>query len=216
MFGQISNEKPLVIRVEDKDLKFTDVHFEVKNPIEGNDIHPSNVDVVLSNNTTILFIESKFTEYLCRSHVVKNISDNRYGKYFRNIFNSFHGITYKTGKDESPSKLESSESHYIDGLKQVVAHYMGLKYASQKGWFGKKREEINGRTLCLAEIVFDFGEEWSREAFDDYGTLYQELVEKLPNRDGIKVLPKIMTYQKVFEHFKIEESVKLFYRFKNQ
>lgn len=215
MFGQITKEQPLVIRVNDKDVKFTDVHFEVKNPIEDNDTHPSNVDVVLSNNTTILFIESKFTEYLCRSRVAKNISDNRYGNCFRELFNSFDGIKYNMGKDESSTMLVSSDgkSHYIDGLKQVVAHYMGLEYASQKGWFGQKRENINGRSLCFAEIVFDFGDEWSLKALDDYRTLYQKLVERLPHGDSIIVLPKIMTYQELFKCFNVEECIRQFYRF---
>ena len=214
MFGQITKEQPLVIRVNDKDVKFTDVHFEVKNPIEDNDTHPSNVDVVLSNNTTILFIESKFTEYLCRSRVAKNISDHRYGNCFRELFNSFDGIKYEMGKDESSSMLVSSDgkSHYIEGLKQVIAHYMGLKYASQKGSFGQKQENINGRRLYFAEIVFDFGDEWSKKARDDYMTLYQRLVDRLPLRDGITVCPKIITYQEVFKDFAVEECVRQFYR----
>lgn len=214
MFGQITKEQPLVIRVNDKDVKFTDVHFEVKNPIEDNDTHPSNVDVVLSNNTTILFIESKFTEYLCRSRVAKNISDRRYGNCFRELFNSFDGIKYEMGKDESSSMLVSSDgkSHYIEGLKQVIAHYMGLKYASQKGWFGQKQENINDRRLYFAEIVFDFGDEWSKKARDDYMTLYQRLVERLPLRDGFTVCPKIITYQEVFKDFAVEECVRQFYR----
>ena len=214
MFGQITNEQPLVIQMNDQDVKFTDVHFEVKNSIEDNDTHPSNVDIVLSNNTTILFIESKFTEYLCCSRVVENISDNRYGKCFRELFNPFHGIQYKTGKDESSSRLESSDgkSHYIGGLKQVVAHYMGLEYASQKGWYGQGKP-INGRRLYFAEIVFDFGDEWSREALDDYRTLYHDLIGKLPPRDGITMCPVIMTYQEVFKCFSIEKDIRQFYKF---
>ena len=217
MFSQISEKHRFVIKIDERDEEFSDARFEVKNWIEDNDLHPSNVDVVLSNNTTVLFIESKFTEYLCRSRESDVISEERYGKRFRELFNAFQGIRCKTDRDKSTLRLLSSDggSHYIEGLKQVVAHYMGLEYASQNGWFGQDRERLNGRRLCFAEVLFDFKDEKSQKMLNDYRTLYQRLVEKLPHRDDIFVCPKVMTYQEVFKGFCVEESIRQFYRFDN-
>lgn len=217
MFSQISEKHRLVIKINERNEEFSDVRFEVKNWMEDNDTHPSNVDVVLSNNTTVLFIESKFTEYLCRSRESNDISDERYGKRFRGLFNAFQGIKCKTDRDKSTLRLLSSDgkSHYIEGLKQVVAHYMGLEYASQIGWFGQDREKLNGRRLCFAEVLFDFQDGRSLKALNDYGTLYRRLVETLPHRDDIFMFPNVKTYQEVFKGFSVEESIRQLYRFNN-
>ena len=215
MFSQISEKHRLVVKINGRDEEFTDVRFEVKNWIENNDTHPSNVDVVLANNTTVLFIESKFTEYLCRGRKSADISVERYGKRFWELFNEFQGIQCKTDREKSTLRLISSdeESHYIEGLKQVVAHYMGLEYASRNGWFGQDREARNGRCLCFAEVLFDFKDKKSLEALNDYDTLYQRFVEKLPVRNDIFVCPKIMTYHDLFKGFNVEESTRQFYGF---
>ncbi len=215
MFGQISEKRRLVIKVNGRDEEFTDVRFEVKNWIEDNDTHPSNMDVVLANNRMVLFIESKFTEYLCRSRKSDDISEERYGKHFRELFNEFHGIECETDLDKSSLRLLSSDGkcHYLEGLKQVVAHYMGLEYAAREGRFGQDREELNGRSLCFAEVLFDFKDKRSQKALNDYDTLYQRVVEKLPRRDDIFVYPKVMTYQGLFKRFNVEESTRQFYGF---
>ena len=71
-FYSVTNSKPLTINVDGNDCIFTESHFECKNRVgidgKGNP-HYSNMDVVLigktkENKSVILFLESKFSEYL--------------------------------------------------------------------------------------------------------------------------------------------------------
>lgn len=226
MFSQISETHRLVIHINGRDEEFSDVRFEVKNWIEDNDTHPSNMDVVLSNNTTILFIESKFTEYLCCSRESDDISEERYGKRFQKLFEVIRGIECETDRNKSTLRLSSSDgtSHYIEGIKQLVAHYMGLEYATKQEFYnqgGNNPLAIGRRDVYLGEVLFDFSAFLGRRAekhLEDYKELYQKVTAQLFATSDLssppRILPELLTYQQLFKGYTLDKNVARFYRFK--
>ena len=226
MFSQISETRRLVIKINGRDEEFTDVRFEVKNWLDDNDTHPSNMDVVLSNNRTILFIESKFTEYLCCSRESDDISKERYGKRFQVLFDVIRGIKCRTDRNKSTLQLLSSDgtSHYIEGVKQLVAHYMGLEFATKQESYnqgGNNPVTIGGRDVYLGEVLFDFTAFLGGKAEDclkDYKELYQKVAAQLFATSDLssppKILPELLTYQQLFKGYTLDKNVARFYRFK--
>ena len=109
MFYNVSEKAPFSIDIDGEEHKYTEVFFEVKNKVITK---PSNMDVVLVNKKTneILFIECKFSEYLSRS-------DN---------YQLPRG--YLPYKEKYFDKIGFSEMKvFPEGIKQLVAHYIGLQ-----------------------------------------------------------------------------------------
>ena len=110
-FYNVSEAKPFCIEIDGKKRKYTEAFFEVKN-MAISPRAPSNMDVVLVNSdkTEYLFIECKFSEYLNRgtpSLPEGYLKDQNCKKFFEKI--GFKGM-----KD------------YPEGIKQLVAHYIGI------------------------------------------------------------------------------------------
>lgn len=226
MFCQVPNKESLTIDIQGKQERFSKVHFEVKNWIQPNDTHPSNIDVVLENENVILFLESKFTEYFKRMRHV-------------GIPNRFRGRVKKmlkqkglTGLTMEKDELVSSDYHYLEGVKQIVAHYMGIEFAATKGegkfnHGGVQQFLINGRDVYLGEILFDFrafihGDirkgSTRAKCFEDYAGLYQEVTTALSETSEMasppRCLPEVLTYQGLFTEYPLDENVAQFYQIK--
>ena len=122
-------KKPITFKIGEQKIRFNKSYFEVKNKVYNN---PSNMDVVLvsEDNEHILFIESKFAEYLDNGTI--EISDTyRITEPSKKIYD-------KTLNDllcETNGKYKTTEKYqYVGGLKQIISHYVGLQNY-------KKREE---------------------------------------------------------------------------
>ena len=88
-FYNVSQENPYILEIEGKEYIFTYSCFEYQNTvIEGR--NPSNMDIVLigsnkrTGEQTVLFLESKFSEYYeslgQRLEIATAYLDNKYGK----------------------------------------------------------------------------------------------------------------------------------------
>lgn len=223
-FYDVSEIRPLCITVEGHDIEFTDSRFEVKNPI-GNDEdgkpHESNMDVVLvgrdkkSGRKAILFLESKFSEYLAWGKHSK-ISNRVYLKTYTQLFDKGYldrmGLRYNSiDETEYYSELASKKGrtqHYAGGIKQMVSHFLGVKNAVSTGLY----EDYD---IYLGEILYRFPElvDPKGNKFYDYTRLYGILAEGLNaiSESKFKIIGHCLTYQDVFQSYDLDNAVREFY-----
>ena len=183
--------------------------------------HESNMDVVLTGEDArtgervILFLESKFSEYLTWGKY-SGISNYVYGKTYAQL--SECGCLDRMGlkcmncpDDKAYSELASSKGrtqHYAGGIKQMVSHFLGVKNAADGN-------EYKDYDIYLGEILYKFPEsiDHAHGKFEDYDRLYKILAEGLNVlSDGkYKILGRCLTYQDVFKSFDLDNSVRGFY-----
>jgi len=136
-FYNVDDDHVLTLNIEDKDIDFNLSTFEFKNPVIG---YPSNMDVVLvsTDRKTVLFLESKFSEYymsvaVSGAPISVQYAMNEYSKFFyeKDWLESVGiGTTYesddKAQKEFSLFTLDESVN-YLDGFKQMISHYVGIR-----------------------------------------------------------------------------------------
>ena len=190
MFSWIS-EKPFKY----EDVEYNRVFFEVHLPTLIKTT-PANLDVVLmgknltSGEKTVLFIESKFTEYF------KNDSDQMKKmsaayddpeKYFTN-----KGAKWAKLIKEYRKKPSSSSNGYYDGIKQEICHIIGIsnlrnpkghkEFESYKSKYLCSQPEIIGNEkFIFKNILFKVGSKYSEEykRYSEYEQIYNKLHEDL-------------------------------------
>ncbi|MCH5239584.1 MAG: hypothetical protein J1F38_05130 [Muribaculaceae bacterium] len=105
-----------------EELKFNRCLFEVRNKVIR---RPSCVDVLLisEDNKTLLFLESKFSEYYdCKF-------EKEYGKGYIELYDELKDLLFpiKFNRDiKDKAQLYSESSCYIEGIKQAISHLIGL------------------------------------------------------------------------------------------
>lgn len=223
-FYGVSKERPLVLVLDGEEVTFTESCFEVKNPV-GVDMsghqHNSNIDVMLvgANSNTgrrvILFLESKFSEYLAwsaYSGISKFIYGDIYaqlskGKYLDRMGLKYKDTPGKPGYYDLMSK-NGNTLHYAGGIKQMISHYLGLKNVADS------TKSVNC-DIYLGEILFRFDNLIDPEGIKlkDYTGLYEILAEGLNNisESKLKVINKSFTYQDVFRNYPLDNAVRAFY-----
>lgn len=134
-FFYVSENNPLCIKGLDE-YEFTKSIFEFKNKVIKK---PSNVDVVLlgknkSDENVILFLESKFSEYI--TGITKTEKKYEVGKsYFDKDKEACYSYPIYISSfadkllrfDESNHKLYADSDKYIEGIKQMISHYYGVR-----------------------------------------------------------------------------------------
>lgn len=223
-FYGVSKERPLNLIVGGSQVRFTSSQFEVKNPVgtdETGKEHNSNMDVVLygkdsqNGKKVILFLESKFSEYLTWGKY-SGISNHVYRKIYAQL--SHNGVLERMGLkyEENPdnraysdlASIKGNTLHYAGGVKQMVSHFLGVKNTAA----GKRFEDYD---IYLGEILFKFPDSFedANIKFKDYIQLYNTLAEGLNqlSEDKFKVQSQCLTYQDVFKDYDLEESVRSFY-----
>ena len=172
-FHWISKNNPLTLKFEDKTIEYTKVLFEVKIPVLKRS-RSANMDIVLTNdNNDILFIESKFLEYLNLGKFDISDTYKREGAYYCNGKNWCTFI----------SSLKTSEKkQYWGGIKQEICHLIGLT-----NWINEKTtiEDVKfdkGKDIRFINLVFEPNEQYEEhEDFKKYRNLYYHLHEELQN-----------------------------------
>lgn len=190
LLHSVSEENPIHFCINGKVVAFTNVLFEVKNPVDESDSKTkSNIDIVLSGNGYTLYLESKFSEYLGSG--TENISNTG---YYKNIFERL-GICLKQAglKIEFEDKIYiKGRGKYCKGPKQMISHYLGIKTSVKK----------DQSHVVLGEILFDFGK-LSKNKLDSYKDIYKSLragLENCAKDDGINlIINDLTTYQQVFQ-----------------
>ena len=223
LFFYAVDKRPLMLRINGKDITFTKSFFEWKNPVFDRD---SNMDVVLfsEKSNVLFFLESKFSEYYTSTSDFKNISYKyaEKGELSRSIYNKliketdyttdFSKIKYIENKKEKDGfQIQCKHKNYIGGTKQALSHYLGIiNYLngelSPQNTYAKEVRTDENTQFYFGEILFDAeleklkfkGEE--RTYFNAYREKYQALAkilnEDIPARTNkrLKVLDDVLRY----------------------
>ena len=228
-FYNVEN-KPLRLEIEKgKTVEFSKSFFEWKNPVFGND---SNIDVVLysEKSNILLFLESKFSEY-CKGqskygipfkYATDPFSKHLYSEICKkengNFKTDFKSRKIKFGKElKDGFYLETKKgTNYIEGIKQMISHYIGIinflnGNSSEKERYEKEIPLDEKTQFYLGEILFDeqlknFPKNRKEKYFDKYKTEYEKL-ENILNGDvskrtkkNFKIIPRILCYSELMDY----------------
>lgn len=233
-FYSISDEKPLYIKLNNKDAVFTKVLFEFQNKVSEHG-KPSNVDLVLigkrDGRDIILFLESKFSEYseATKSLKVNGYYLNEYKKYYdEQLLNKY--FKFATIDSKSQFTISSKKPCYMEGIKQMISHHIGIENLIGRKYHNEKQNEnleeikrlLNEKTeIYLGTILFDkvIGEikyTNGESCLQNYENIYGKLNSffKAANNSRIITLEKPLYYSLFIDKsskFKLDEKVKQFY-----
>ena len=235
-FYHVSEENPYRMEIEGETYIFTSSCFEYQNTvIEGR--NPSNVDVVLlgadsAGKPAVLFLESKFSEYYEGTGKTLKIAaaylEDRYGKtlYSEGSLKKMGPYT-KEQEEAETFTLRSGETCYLEGIKQMISHYIGLRNLcdSPDGRDDAVAKAVSaGARVLLGEILFTKGIGQlpvgsGEECFASYRKKYRLLAGALNaqlERDGISgkftVLRDLLSYSQFQDKAYIQEPrIKRFY-----
>lgn len=164
----VSKENPIYVKINDKEEKFIESQFEVKNEVSPASGNYSNIDVVLYGENCILYLESKFSEYLAsKSAEVKDVA--YYDVIYRRLDETLNEVGVHLVPEGSKRFLKRIDGRpfYNEGLKQMISHYLGVTTELKKD-----KDRFAGKNVVLGEILFNFGD-IVRGASDKYQS-YQE------------------------------------------
>ena len=239
-FYDLSNH-PITI----DETEYNEVMFEVKNDVINASLgKPSNIDVLLmgENRKKLLFLESKFTEYLSGGKVF--LSPDRYKDFYELLSEklelpfiaSFDKVKHKPNKSHSEPfeteeyclKTKERTSEYLGGIKQAFSHLLGIatgpanKQLPENESYKMSLLE-NAEEIRFATIVFNC----DNDKFKKYDDLYKSVFE---NSDVIKgtikdvlkkrelkltIVPHLLQYQEMFQANFLHDKVREFYRVAN-
>lgn len=239
-FYNVSKGNPYTMEIEGEEYIFTDSCFEYQNMvIEGR--NPSNIDVVLvdthknTGRPAVFFVESKFSEYFERLEKKLAISTeylkNKYSKpIYRNSCMNEMGLHVVEKPNDKNFWLVSDEICYVEGIKQMISHYVGVRNfcdmlkKKDKGDEDIENAVLGGAKILLGEILFTKGIGQmpignGKKAFDSYQEKYRILAEALNEQiriDGmseqVSVLADILSYSQFQNSSCIkEERIRRFY-----
>lgn len=235
----VSESKPLKCILDKNNYTFNKSFFEVKTNVSENS-HPSNMDVVLvgknsENKDVIFFLESKFSEYF-HTGMCNNISLDTYRDKYCALGligkgDAIVGLHFTEGKGKDDVKclqITSGEPQYCSGIKQMISHFIGVTNFAEKGEeaMDPKQKKFpffdeilklqkSGAEILLGEVLFRFDStvDQADSKLSKYSFIYEKLAEILnDNTTKVRVLPEVLTYQKLLEDFELDKNVKAFYR----
>ena len=222
-FYDVSALKPLHLTVDGRNVSFTTSRFEVKNPVgidDSGQAHNSNIDVVLLGNDVksgkpvVLFLESKFSEYLTwgkYSKISKRVYDKIYSRLSDSGCLTQMGLKIEDNPDEEGysvlASIKGRTRHYAGGIKQMVSHFLGVQNVANEF-------RDCGIDVYLGEILYSFPDpiDNNHDKFDDYCRLYGTLAKGLNSlAPNFKVIEQSFTYQDMFREYDLDHAVKTFY-----
>ena len=221
-FSHVSEENPLFI----DGIKYTERWFEVRNKVFNK---PSCIDVVLrSKDDDVLFIESKFTEYLDdKSPDIKMAYFDIYKQLLTLIPNRplqlvFPKIFKEDGKEtvgftiQATSKSKEFHDLYLLGIKQCISHIIGITNGpvdlDERCW-----DRINTQKTRFATICYRIE---NCNQFKAYRNFYAQTIGQFNTpsiknyfKNSVTVIEEILTYQEIFkkENFKLPKEIRVFY-----
>ena len=238
-FYNVTRDNILVIDYPGlENVEFYESLFEVKNKVIR---FPSNVDVVLigenknaRNEKVLFFLESKFSEYI--TGITKKNKNYEIGKGYidscdtKKIYCSEVlaeiGIKLDTSHKDKYYLIPSSDK-YIEGIKQMISHHVGVRNYLKSGPYNKNDEYVinelkellknkKNLTVYLGEILFDNFPDAQLHKLNEYKTDYEKMAHFLNetySESGVKVLSEILRYS-MFNNskFKLDTKVSQFYK----
>lgn len=188
------------------DADFNHVYYEVKMRTLKGSSNPANMDVVLDGTKNgkriLLFIESKFTEYL--KHSAFKLSDSY--QDMRRLYSGAKGINWAKLIDCS----KNSKGLYGEGLKQGITHLFGIKSLEDPTALrylndnNKLRiiENFNEVEIEFANIIFEPKDDYQNEHsdYENYKSAYANF-SRTAKEIGL-VEPKWFTYRHIWDKMK--------------
>ena len=221
-------------------IVYDEVMFEVKNDVIDASLgKPSNIDVLLmgENRKKLLFLESKFTEYLSGGKVT--LSPHRYKEFYsmlteKNNFRFSAGYLPVNSKTDKSQKTQyalykgKKTSEYLEGIKQAFSHLLGIATSPAKKQT-KGNEDYtrslleNADEIKFASIVFNCDNDKFKKYDDLYKSVFEnsdvikETIKEVLPKSEIKltIVPHLLQYQEVFQANFLHEKVREFYRVAN-
>ena len=238
-FNDIANHPIKIDKIDE--TVYDEVMFEVKNNVINESGTPSNIDVLLmgENRKKLLFLESKFTEYLSGGKVF--LSPERYKEFYDLLSEklklpfkiSFDKVNHKPNKslsepfvtEEYCLKNDVGKSEYLEGIKQAFSHLLGIATGPAKKQT-KGNEDYtrslleNADEIKFASIVFNC----DNKKFENYKELYKSVFENseviletikevLKKREiKLEIISELLEYQEdVFQDNNLSDKVRNFY-----
>ena len=252
-FYDVTEKNPLTLKLNtnngERIVKYTQSVFEYKSPVINN---PSNMDIVLigkdteSEENIVLFLESKFSEYYLnqgkKSNRISTAYLNKEYKYSETIYNNkrfLKSMNLKISNNNDNTfnlefEHETEKPFYIDGIKQMISHYVGIRNILVgdyfKDWDTELNQKIvndaikdNNAIIVLGEILFDnFEDNEIEDSRSRYNEKYKKLAEGIVDqieKDKVKnfeILEKNLEYS-LFKNNEIDhkicDKVKKFYNY---
>ena len=221
LFYSVSKDNPIYVKIDGKEEKFIESRFEVKNEVSLGSGNYSNIDVVLYGENCILYLESKFSEYLSSKPVeVKKV--DYYDDIYQRLLETLNAAGVHLVNDGSKRFLKSIDGKpfYNEGLKQMISHYLGVTTELKKD-----RSRFAEKKVALGEILFNFGDivPKANNKYQSYNEAYKTLKSGLVNcaeEDCTKlIINDLISYQDLLNlesnqmYLKnLPDSVRQFYR----
>ena len=209
-FHWVTKNRPLTI----DGIDYTKVFFEVKMTVlKGT--NPANMDILLigkkkrERKIHLLFIESKFLEYLENKEYKLGISYENSQKWQDKdtIWMDFLNAVRKCVDEESICK-------YKEGIKQGVSHMFALSNLAHKNenaisdllrknkclGHDLNEESVKGADIHFINLIFEPSEKCFQDEhkkFKDYETLYNKFMNIVKGHTCIN--PTFMTYSELWQ-----------------
>lgn len=217
-------------------IDYTKVLFEVKNDVivpSDRENKPSNIDVLLFNQDCkhLLFLESKFTEYLSGG---KATLADKYRVFYEALMSAKHGrgFSFKASEIDNKYCLNNGDpSHgYLGGIKQAFCHLLGIATGAcvtqsdgNNGIYTQNLLE-NAESITFASIAFNC----DSDKFSNYSELYNSTFQKanigcikdallkvVPDSENtikkLHIHPLLLSYQEQFKDIELSERVREYY-----
>lgn len=235
-FQGVNKDNPITIPLGEEKVEFDKVFFEHPNKV-FDDRRPSQIDVALvsKNNEVVLYLESKFTEYL--SGIRSNRFSEKYGKMLEKVFGEAKdGKPYIKNDDE----YQITGYTYGNGIKQMLAHFIGVcKGCAKDACEVVKKAVADGAQIYLGTILYKFeGRKFANyeDAIKDVANSMNIVLDEYSIKDGkdcdyketnpeeilthapknFRVLTEVFTYQDLIKANPnlVNDKIKDFYSFK--
>ena len=177
-----------------EDTKYTQVFFEVKMKTIKNSPAPANMDVILINEDRqrILFIESKFTEYMETRKFDLSDSYKDNSKWYNKSVDWSKIVNYNA----------ESKFKYKEGIKQLISHLFGIhsQFVDPCERFKKIGIDFKSVNIKFITLIFEPSTKYEKEHkdYNNYYELVEDFCSKIKNVNGLKVVPEWKSYSELW------------------
>lgn len=196
-------------------IRYNKVLFEVKLRTLKKSPTPANLDVALisEDEKTILFIESKFLEYL-------ETGNANFSKSYLREDSYYDDNEEKKGLIKMSSSFKDEKGRYNSGIKQNICHLIGIsnlkKSEDARMLFKKTYKDfsdtdiiLNAESYKFLNIIFRPRNQEAAKECDKYIEQLKEFQNTLPAAIKEYTIPTfVMTYRELFNILPSELSLK--------